>query len=162
MDNVLIGKIVNTHGIKGEIRIISDFEYKNRAFAPGKYIIINGVKYIINTYRIHKNFDMITFGEFNNINQVLPFVGSKVYIARADLDLKNEEYLLSDLIGMKVLINDIEIGIVNDYNNGINPLLEIKNDNSIYYVPIKGDFIQRVELTQNVVYLAESAKGLLL
>ena len=32
MDTVYIGKIVSTHGIKGELRIISDFPYKNKVF----------------------------------------------------------------------------------------------------------------------------------
>ena len=31
---IYVGKIVNTHGIKGEIRILSDFEYKNKVFVP--------------------------------------------------------------------------------------------------------------------------------
>ena len=35
MEYVLIGKIVNTHGIKGELRILSDFEYKERIFKKG-------------------------------------------------------------------------------------------------------------------------------
>ena len=35
MDLINIGKIVNTHGIKGELRIISDFEYKTRVFQKG-------------------------------------------------------------------------------------------------------------------------------
>ena len=32
MDKVYIGKIVSTHGIKGEIRILSDFPYKDKVF----------------------------------------------------------------------------------------------------------------------------------
>ena len=31
-DYVCIGKIVNTHGIKGELRILSDFELKNKVY----------------------------------------------------------------------------------------------------------------------------------
>ena len=34
-DYVCIGKIVNTHGIKGELRILSDFELKNKVFKKG-------------------------------------------------------------------------------------------------------------------------------
>ena len=29
---ILVGKLVNTHGIKGEVKILSDFEYKTRVF----------------------------------------------------------------------------------------------------------------------------------
>ena len=32
MEYIYVGKIVNTHGIKGEIRILSDFKYKNEIF----------------------------------------------------------------------------------------------------------------------------------
>ena len=28
---IYIGKIVNTHGIKGELRLLSDFKYKNKS-----------------------------------------------------------------------------------------------------------------------------------
>ena len=36
MDLINIGKIVNTHGLKGEIRIISDFKYKKDVLIPRK------------------------------------------------------------------------------------------------------------------------------
>ena len=44
MEYVKIGKIVNTHGIKGELRIRSDFEYKDRVFKKGfiLYILLLG------------------------------------------------------------------------------------------------------------------------
>ena len=35
MEYVCIGKLVNTHGIKGEVRILSDFEFKNKVFVKG-------------------------------------------------------------------------------------------------------------------------------
>ena len=38
MNYVYLGRIVNTHGIKGEVRIISDFEYKDRVFNIGSII----------------------------------------------------------------------------------------------------------------------------
>ena len=31
MKYINIGKIVNTHGIKGELRLLSDFKYKDKA-----------------------------------------------------------------------------------------------------------------------------------
>ena len=55
-----VGKIVSTHGIKGELRILSDFEYKDKVFVVGNELIINNKPYKIRTYRRHKNFDMVT------------------------------------------------------------------------------------------------------
>ena len=44
MKYVLIGKLVNTHGLKGEVRILSDFKYKDRVFIPGMKIYIGKKK----------------------------------------------------------------------------------------------------------------------
>ena len=37
MEKVYIGKIVSTHGIKGELRILSDFPFKDKVFMIGNY-----------------------------------------------------------------------------------------------------------------------------
>ena len=71
MSKVYVGKIVNTHGIKGEIRILSDFDFKDNAFKVGSNVIIDDIVYKINSYRKHKKFDMITLEGFNDINEVL-------------------------------------------------------------------------------------------
>ena len=52
MNNVYIGKVVNTHGIKGEIRILSDFPYKDKVFIIDNKIIIGDSEYIIKSYRV--------------------------------------------------------------------------------------------------------------
>jgi hypothetical protein len=98
MDLVYVGKVVNTHGIKGELRIISDFEKKELVFKVGNKIIIDSDEHTIRTYRFHIIFDMITIDELDNINDVLCFVGKNVYVSRDSLKLKSSDYLLSDLI----------------------------------------------------------------
>ena len=58
MKYVLIGKLVNTHGLKGEVRILSQFKYKNKVFIPGMKIYIGKDKVCeeITSYRHHKIF----------------------------------------------------------------------------------------------------------
>ena len=51
---IYLGKVVNTHGIKGELRIISDFKYKNTVFQVNNKIYIDKNIYIIKSYRHHK------------------------------------------------------------------------------------------------------------
>ena len=72
MKLIKIGKIVNTHGIKGELRILSKFPYKDKVFVKNMkvYIDKNNIE-VINTYRKHKNFDMVTFEGYNNINETI-------------------------------------------------------------------------------------------
>ena len=73
MNLVYVGKIVNTHGIKGEVKIISDFEYKDQIFKIGNKIFVDDETLEINSYRVHKNYDMITLKGFNDINEVLKY-----------------------------------------------------------------------------------------
>ena len=107
MEYIYLGKIVNTHGIKGEVRIISNFRYKSRIFVKGFAIYIGKKKdkEVIDSYRVHKNYDMIVMRGYANINEVLKYKGEAVYIKKDDLKLERGEMLDEDLIGMKVLMN---------------------------------------------------------
>jgi 16S rRNA processing protein rimM len=112
MDKIYIGKIVNTHGIKGELRIRSDFLYKDKVFVKGNSLIIDDKKYLIKTYRRHKTFDMVMLDEYNNINQVLFLVGKKVYFDKSLLILDDNEVLDSDLVNYNIVdTNGIELEI---------------------------------------------------
>ncbi len=160
MDILYVGKIVNTHGIKGELRIKSDFEKKELVFKEGNKIIIDKEEHIIRTYRKHKIFDMITIDEFDNINDVLCFVGKNVYVSRISLKLKETEYLLSDLIGLDIVYNNNIYGIVEDYSNDLNPLLKVKYKKN-YYIPINPDYIKNVDIKNKKIFV-ENIEGLIL
>ena len=160
MDLVYVGKIVNTHGIRGELRILSYFEKKELVFKVNNKIIIDSEEHIIRTYRRHKVFDMVTLDDFNNINQVLEFVGKNVYVSRDSLKLKNSEYLLSDLVGLSVVFRDRVYGIVKDYSNDLNPLIKIKY-NKDYYIPINDYYIKSVDV-KNKRIVVENIEGLLI
>ena len=149
MDYIYLGKIVNTHGIKGEIRILSDFDKKELVFQKGFSIYIGEyyVKETINSYRVHKNYDMITLVDINDINDVLKYKGSKVYIDRSDLNLDNNDYLLQDLIGLKIVANNICYGeVVDILQSKANILLQVKYDDKIYYIPYLSEFINTVNI----------------
>lgn len=107
MTLIKIGKIVNTHGIKGELRLLSKFPYKDKVFINNMTIYIDKKdKEIINTYRKHKNFDMITLKDYNNINEVLKYKGKNVYVNDSDIKLDNNKYLDEELIGLNVIYED--------------------------------------------------------
>lgn len=159
MEFVYVGKIVNTHGIKGEVRIISDFEKKDLIFNIGCTLYLGKQKEVIeiDSYRKHKNFDMITFNKITNINDVLKYKGLNVYIDRDSLNLNKEEYLMSDLIDMDVYFKEEYIGKINDIEkNGLNILMVIGNK----LIPYNKHFIKSVSLENKKVIL-ENVEGLL-
>lgn len=163
MDLVRIGKIVNTHGIKGELRIKSNFDKKDLVFKPGMkyYIGDENTCEIVNSYRHHKEFEMVTFNGYNNINDVLHYLKQPVFVNREDLNLNSSDYLLDDLIGLTVVENGEELGVVKDIEeNGINILLCVSGVKN-FYIPKHDNFIKNVDLNNKVITV-ENAKVLIL
>ena len=153
MEYILIGKIVDTHGIKGELRIKSNFEYKDRIFKPGfnLYIGKDRKKEEICTYRHHKDFEMVTFPKYNNINQVLKYLKEDVYVLKSDLELKPNEYLDSDLIGIDVVCDGEVIGTLKKitFNSLTNKTMEIDCHGKKLLIPYHRDFILNIDLQNN-------------
>ena len=114
MDKVYIGKIVSTHGIKGELKILSDFDFKDKVFVVGKKIIIDDKEYTIKSYRVHKNFDMITLDDYKDINEVLFLLKKDVYVSKDELSFNDDEILDSELMEYKVLTNTGKVGIIKE------------------------------------------------
>lgn len=105
------------------------------------YIGDNKEKVTISSYRHHKIFDMFLFDEYNYINDVLKFKGSKVYIDRDEVPLKDGELFISDYIGMDAYFENKFIGKVSDIidNNGYK-LFVVNNK----YIPFNKEFIKLV------------------
>lgn len=155
MNFIYIGEIVNTHGIKGEVRILSDFKYKKDVFKKNMKIYIGKEKneYVINTYRFHKIFDMITFIGINDINDVIDLKSEKVYVNKEDI--KIDGYLDEDIIGLEAY-TDKYIGKVTDIiHNKNQDILVIKNKNNKNLVPHVDEFIEKIDLENSKIYIKE-------
>lgn len=149
MKYVLIGRLVNTHGLKGEVRILSSFKYKDRVFKKGMKIYIGKDKVCeeITSYRYHKIFDMVTMKGYNDIDQVLKYKGDYVFVNKDDIVLNENEYLDEDIIGLNVYVDDRLLGRVNRIDkHSVNEILVIKNDEKNYLVPYNFDIILSVDL----------------
>lgn len=155
----LVGKIVGTHGIKGEVKIKSDTDF-NR-FTIGNILYIEkDNKYeeiIISSHRIHKNYDLVTFNNLKSINDVLQYVNCDVFVDVSDLDeLEEDEFYFDDLIGLKIVGTNYEdLGIVTDIievPQGI--LLEVKtNENKKALIPYVDEFIKKIDIEKEIIVI---------
>lgn len=145
-----IGKITNTHGIKGEVKILSNIKYKDLVFKKGQELIIDNDPLTINTYRTHKNYDMVTFIGINDINDVLKYKSKNVY---AEIDKKQDIMFYEDYIGLDVY-TDQKIGKVIDIiNNNAQDLLVVENDKKKYYIPNVDSFIKKLDIKNKIIYI---------
>lgn len=154
MNDVYIGKIVNTHGIKGELRILSDFPFKEKVFKVGNKLIIDNKEYTIRSYRVHKKFDMVTLNDYKDINEVLFLLKRKVYFSRDALNLKDNEVLDEDLITFKVLTNKGKIGIIEEFflASRDNKILRVKFDKEVL-IPYNSPMIVKIDKNKKELHV---------
>ena len=143
MEKVYLGTITTTHGIKGELRIKSNFPYKEKAFKIGNHLIIDNKEYEIKTYRVHKNFDMVTLDDFTNINEVLHLVKKPVYLSKQELGLEKNEVLDEELLTYEVLTTSGKRGIIKEifYASPKNKVMRVKLDKEIL-VPLNSPMVE--------------------
>jgi len=160
MKLIKIGKIVNTHGIKGEIRILSKFPYKDKVFIKGMTIYIDkdNIEKIL-TYRRHKNFDMITMEGYNNINEVLKYKGMNVYVNEDDIKLDKGSYLDEQLIGLSVIFEDNNKGIIKDIERYDKMTLFVIKGDKEYLIPYNDNLIDKIDIDNKKIYIKD-IKGL--
>ncbi len=162
MEYINIGKIITTHGIKGELKIISTFQEKDQVFKKDFNIYIGNNHQLetINTHRVHKNYNMITLNNYTNINEVLTFLKQNVYVLRSDLEIK--DYLLEDIINMDIILNKEILGKITEiiYNKS-NILISVTGPKN-FYIPYNQEFIKEVDIKNNQVHVNEITKGLII
>ena len=158
MNYLLVGKIVNTFGLKGELKIVSSFEMKEKVYKVNNKLIINNKDYLITNVRIHKNNYLVELNNIKDINLIEYLKGYDVYFNEEDLNLLDNEYLISELINYEVYDNEELIGKVTNYELGINPLIKV---NDKFYIPVNGNYIIKVDKTNKKV-IGTNLKGLIL
>lgn len=156
---IYIGKTVSTFGIKGELKVISDFEYCDKAYKVGNKVLINNIEHIISGIRYHKNYVLLKIDNLNNINDILKYVGFNIYIKRLDLNLSKDEFLYKDLINSEVIDeDDTKLGKVIEVVNGINVLIKVKGTKE-FYIPLIDNYVKRFDLDKKILY-TKNAKEL--
>ncbi|MFV0558983.1 MAG: ribosome maturation factor RimM [Enterococcus sp.] len=164
-----VGKIVNTHGIRGEVRVISQTDFPEQRYQKGAQLILfregkAPLTLIVSGHRKHKNFDLVTFEGYPNINDVQAFRDGILKVSKEDLaDLYEDEYYYHEIIGLEVLKEDETVlGKVKEIlSPGANDVWVVqrkgKKDALIPYI---ASVVKEIDLENGIVHV-EIPEGLL-
>lgn len=155
MDKIYVGTIVSTHGIKGEIRIISKLEQslKEKVFKVSNSILINDKEYKLRSYRRHKNYDMVLLDDFNNINDVLFLMKQKVYIDSKYIELSAKEDFELNYKEYEVITSDKQKGVVKALEETGNnyKIIRVVVNNKEELVPYNEHFLKKIDSSKKQV-----------
>ncbi len=155
MDLIEVGQIVNTHGVRGEVKInswvddLSEFgDFKNYYYQKnGSYIKLSP-----KSLRFHKNCAIIKFAEIDDMTQAETYKGTVLFSER-NQNLPDDVYYVKDLIGLKIIADDKEIGVLEDVlKTGANDVYSIKTiDGKTAYVPAVKEFINEINIYEKII-----------
>jgi 16S rRNA processing protein RimM len=161
--DITIGRVVNFHGIKGEVKIVSDSDFTAERFAVGNIVKIDNQNYEISSYRVHKNFHLLKFKGIKNINQVKHLKGQDVLQDddSVELVLEEGEFHFDEIIGLDVVTDQDEmIGkVVNIFQTGANDVWVVEGEKE-YMIPYIEDVVKEVNL-ENGKIMITPMEGLL-
>lgn len=144
-----VGVITSFHGVKGEVKILSKLKNKTEIFNLKNALIIDDKEYIIKSYRRHKNLEMVSFNDLNNLNDVEFLRGKKVYYNIEETKDTTSKYRI---IGYTVISDSKPIGSIKDIvNYGSCDILEVIKDDAIFNIAYIENAILNIDDTNKQV-----------
>ncbi|MDY0234449.1 MAG: ribosome maturation factor RimM [Gudongella sp.] len=158
MDYTIIGKIINTHGIKGDLKVYPLTNSLDRFFDLEKvYIGDSKEEVFIKEVKVHKGLALLKFKNLENINDVLAYKEQFVYVDDANkVKLQENQYFISDLIGCKVILEDeTAIGsLIDVLQGGANDVYVVLSpDKKEFLIPAVGEFIKSVDIENSLIVI---------
>ena len=151
LEKILVGRIVNAHGIRGEVRVqprdgdpdfLMDFET----------FYLDGVPVTPTSCHVHKSFVLMKFPGVEDMNTALTLKDKDLYIKREDADLPDGEYFDDELLGLDVF--DVENGtrlgeLVRVDFYPAHKIFTVKGEKEYLIPAVEGAFIASIDMEQN-------------
>ncbi len=159
MEDILkVGILSSTHGIRGEMKVFPTTDDVNR-FKKLKSVLLDTGKGFtelkIESVRFFKQFVIIKFKDHDSINDIEKYKGMSIYVTRENaVALKEDEYFIADLIGMKAVDEEgNDIGSITDVlETGANDVYVIKrSDGSELLLPAIKQCILSVDTVEGIM-----------
>lgn len=154
MEKILIGKIVNAVGLKGELKVynysdgIDIYEHVDTLYVEDRVFAVQSV-------RLQKNMVVLKLNGIDDRDGAEKAKGSYVYITEEDLpELPKGEHYVRDIIGMDVVLEDGgRLGVMKDViQNTAQDIFEVETDEGQQVlIPKVPDFVRNIDADRRVI-----------
>ena len=129
---IIIGKIVAPHGVRGDIRILPLTE-KPDLFLDLEYLLLEGGKKLtVKNARFQKRMILVTTKEVTSMNEAELLRDKNIYIKAEDLpELEDDEFYVADLVGIPVY--DLDGNQIGTFKDSLST-----GSNDVYIIAVPG------------------------
>jgi 16S rRNA processing protein RimM len=156
MEYFNVGKIVNTHGIKGELKVLATSDFAEMRLKKGGTILAfspDGSQQrtlVIQTVRMHKNMFLLTFKDVQTMTEAELLKQWQIKIDRSQLHrLPEGEYYFHEIIGCVVVTEEHQVlgEIVSVLTPGANHVWVVQtNTRNEILLPVIDDVVLNVDV----------------
>lgn len=147
---IKVGKIINTHALKGECKIYLVTDEAFERFEKGKKLYLkDGSSLTVKQFRIQKGFGYCFFEGIDSIEKAEKLKNEDLWIHKKDLpELDEDTFYYHELMNCMVFNQkNEELGTVVDIlETGANLVLRVKKENHSFLVPFVSAFIENVDI----------------
>lgn len=150
-DYLSVGKIINTHGVKGEVRVtpqtsdISRFDYLlfTHVEQGGKLKELR-----VTQVRYHKNFVLLKFNGIDTMDDAEALKGCELLVERKNArPLEEDEFFICDLIGLMVYEGEELLGKISEVlETGSNDVYVVKGKDRDILIPALKSVVLDVDI----------------
>ena len=162
-----IGKITQTHGLKGELKIKAETDFIDERFDVGAKVYYKDKdeykELEVKTHRSMQGYELVSFLGFDDIDKVMFLRNKELYAEKDESLLDEDEYFYSDYIGLDVYQFDLLKGKVKDIDESFpqcDYLVIETLSGKEKLVPFIDEFISEVDPKNNKLII-ENIEGLL-
>ncbi|AJE04176.1 ribosome maturation factor RimM [Geobacter pickeringii] len=150
---LLLGKIVGTHGIRGQLKVVP-FSGEHETILSLKTVMLKGMDGRMDEFEVaaaspHRNVVLLTLKPYTDINEVLRLVGRELYARRDQFPaLAEGEYYWCDLVGLAVRCEDgTDLGRVAEIiSTGGNDVYVVRGAGREYLIPAVEEIVTAIDL----------------
>ncbi|SDG69825.1 16S rRNA processing protein RimM [Aneurinibacillus thermoaerophilus] len=156
-----VGKLVNTHGIRGEVRVVSETDFPEDRYKKGSVLYLfhpamkDPVPLTVMSARQHKNFYLLTFKDHPSIQHVEKYKGGLLKVKAEDRKpLSEGEFYFQDILGSEVFTEEgRRLGVVKEIlQPGANDVWVVKQDKGKdILLPYIDDVVKQVDVNNKKI-----------
>ena len=150
------GKIVNTHGCHGGVKLESWCNYPEDLAEMDTLYFKHGEKFDavkVTKASVFKQFVVATLNGVDDMDSAIALKGTVVYARRDSFELEEGEYFIADLYGLNVIDadNGSIYGKIKDViNRGASDIYVVDTPNGERMIPVVDEFVDRVDVNEGV------------
>ena len=151
-----IGKIVNTHGFKGDVKAQA-WSDSPAVLTKLKRIYIKKqkdyIEYSVQKCSVHKGMVLIKLKDVDDFDSANLLREQIIYADRSDIPKGNDDFFIADLIGLNVI--DVESGKVygtlkDVLQYGIHDIYIVQTEKGEVLIPAVSEFVKRISVEDGI------------